>query len=112
MAIGRSPYVWKITDFQENSPYKDYFTYHNTVFVACQVIFEDDMNRFGKKLHTLRKQRGISQTELAASLSVQQSYVGKLERGERIPNVAMLRKIAELFGVSFDQLMNDEVELD
>lgn len=70
------------------------------------------MNRFGEKLRILRKQRGLSQTELAESLDVQQSYVGKLERGERMPNVAMLGKVAALFSVSFDQLMDDAVELD
>jgi transcriptional regulator with XRE-family HTH domain len=35
-----------------------------------------------------------------------------MERGERTPNVAMLLKIAELFNVSFDQLMNDDLEID
>ena len=70
------------------------------------------MNRFGEKLRVLRKQHNLSQTELAESLSVQQSYVGKLERGERMPNVTMLRKVAELFNVSFDKLMDDAVELD
>lgn len=73
---------------------------------------ENDMNRFGEKLRTLRKQRGLSQTELAEILGVQQSYVGKLERGERVPNVTMIRKVAELFNVSFDQLMNDAVGLE
>ena len=73
---------------------------------------ENDMNRFGEKLRTLRKRRGLSQTEMAEILGVQQSYVGKLERGERAPNVTMIRKVAELFNVSFDQLMNDAVGLE
>jgi transcriptional regulator with XRE-family HTH domain len=35
-----------------------------------------------------------------------------LERGEKTPNVAMLGKIAALFQVSFDRLLDDEVEVD
>ena len=70
------------------------------------------MNKFGEKLRTLRKRSGLSQIELAERLNVQQSYIGKLERGERIPNVAMIRNIVELFHVSFDRLMDDNIELD
>jgi transcriptional regulator with XRE-family HTH domain len=70
------------------------------------------MQRFGEKLRSLRRRQGLSQIQLGDKLDVQQSYVGKMERGERTPNVAMLLKIAELFNVSFDQLMNDDLEID
>ncbi len=70
------------------------------------------MKKFGEKLRRLRQRQGLSQTELGQQLGVQQSYVGKLERGEKTPNVAMLGKIAALFQVSFDRLLDDEVEVD
>ena len=70
------------------------------------------MSRIGEKLRTLRKQQGLSQTQLGDHLGVKQSYVGKMERGEKTPNVTMLLKIAKLFNVSFDQLMNDDQEVD
>lgn len=70
------------------------------------------MKKFGEKLRRLRQRHGLSQTELGQQLGVQQSYVGKLERGEKTPNVAMLGKIALLFQISFDQLLDDEVEVD
>ncbi len=70
------------------------------------------MERFGEKLRTLRKQHRLSQTQLGDHLGVKQSYVGKMERGDKTPNVAMLLKIAELFNVSFDKLMNDDLRLD
>jgi transcriptional regulator with XRE-family HTH domain len=69
------------------------------------------MKNFGEKLRILRQRQELSQTELGQQLGVQQSYIGKMERGEKTPNVAMLGKIAELFNVSFDQLMDDDVEL-
>ena len=69
------------------------------------------MKKFGEKLRILRQKQGLSQADLGKQLDVQQSYVGKMERGEKIPNVAMLGKIAELFNVSFDQLMDDSIEV-
>ena len=69
------------------------------------------MKRFGEKLRTLRKRQGLSLRELAPMLGVQYGYVGKMERGERHPNTTMVLKVADIFGVSTDQLMRDEVEL-
>ncbi|MFN8488878.1 MAG: helix-turn-helix transcriptional regulator [Caldilineaceae bacterium] len=69
------------------------------------------MKRFGEKLRLLRQRQGLSQTELGKQLGVQQSYVGKMERGEKLPTAMMLTKIAELFHVSFDQLMDDSIKV-
>ena len=70
------------------------------------------MERFGEKLRTLRTQHGLTLRQLSDMLEVGYSYIGKMERGERIPNVAMLVRIADLFEVSLDKLIRDEVELD
>ncbi len=70
------------------------------------------MNRFGKKLHTLRKRDGLSQKQVSEILGVSESYVWKIEHGQKIPNAAMIIKIARLFEVSTDLLMLDEFELD
>ena len=70
------------------------------------------MEKFGEKLRSLRKQRGLAITELGDMLGVSYSYVGKLERGEKIPNVAMLIKIADVFNISLDNLARDELDLD
>ncbi len=70
------------------------------------------MDKFGAKLRLLRQRRGLSQGELAAMIGVNQTYVGKMERGEKIPNVAMVLKIADVLGVTPNQMMLDNVELD
>lgn len=70
------------------------------------------MKKFGEKLRTLRQQRGLSQNQLGDRLGVTRNYISRMERGEKIPNVAMLLKIARLFDVSLDQLAKDELELD
>jgi transcriptional regulator with XRE-family HTH domain len=71
------------------------------------------MQRFGEKLRFLRTKKEWSMAELADKLEISaRSYIGKLESGEKIPNAAMILKIARLFEVSLDVLMKDELELE
>lgn len=70
------------------------------------------MNRLGEKLRILRQRRGLSQIQLGDMLDVNQTYIGKMERGEKMPNLAMLLKLSRLFNVSADVLIKDELELD
>ena len=71
------------------------------------------MDRFGEKLRTLRKRNGLTLRQLAAMLGhSSHSYVTNLERGERKPSAEMALKIADLFEVTTDQLLRDELEVD
>ncbi len=70
------------------------------------------MRRFGEKLHTLRKQRSLTLRQLGDILGVSDSYIGRMEKGKKIPNVAMVVKISRLFDITTDQLVKDELELD
>lgn len=45
-------------------------------------------------------------------LGVSRVYIVQLEKGQKIPNAAMILKIADIFGVCTDKLMRDELELD
>ncbi|MDM8520317.1 helix-turn-helix transcriptional regulator [Anaerolineales bacterium HSG6] len=69
------------------------------------------MKRFGEKLRTLRQQHGMSQGDVGDMLGVSQRHVSNMERGEKMPHVAMLLKISRIFDVSSDQLIKDELEL-
>ena len=71
------------------------------------------MKRFGKKLRTLRQRRGLTLRELAAMLDLgAHSHLANLETGKNMPTADLILKIAELFDVSTDQLMKDELDLD
>lgn len=70
------------------------------------------MQRFGEKLRTLRMRQGWSMAQLAPTLGVTRAYIGRMERGEKMPNAAMILKIADVFNVSLDHLMRDELDLD
>ncbi|RIK43733.1 MAG: XRE family transcriptional regulator [Chloroflexi bacterium] len=70
------------------------------------------MNRFGEKLRVLRKEKEFTLQQLGDLLQVHHTFVSQLETGKRTPNAAMILKIADLFGVTTDVLMRDELELD
>lgn len=70
------------------------------------------MERFGEKLRALRQRNGLTMRRLADMLGVRDSYISQMETGDKIPNVAMLIKIADIFQVSLDQLARDEREVD
>lgn len=71
------------------------------------------MQRFGEKLRALRKQRGMTLVELARELGyVNNGYLSLIENGKIKPRVEFVVKVANLFQVSTDQLVRDEVEID
>jgi transcriptional regulator with XRE-family HTH domain len=70
------------------------------------------MKRFGEKLRFLRERRGLSQRQLSELLAVHQSFLWGLEQGRKKPSIEMVLKIADLFAVSLDNLMRDELELE
>lgn len=67
---------------------------------------------FGKLLIILRKKNGLSQKELAESLSVSISAVSKWENGKNLPDMMMLSRIADILQVSCDELHNPEKTLE
>ncbi len=71
----------------------------------------DNLNLcFAANLAALRKSAGMTQLELAEKLNYSDKAVSKWERGESIPDIAVLMQIAELFGVTVDYLMTDMSE--
>lgn len=60
---------------------------------------------FAANLRNARKQRNLSQTELARQLFVSTQAVSKWERGEAVPDVTHICRLAQLFGLSTDRLL-------
>jgi transcriptional regulator with XRE-family HTH domain len=58
--------------------------------------------RFGANLRRVREQAGLSQEEVGLRSSVHRTEVGLLERGERIPRIDTLLKIAAGIGVRIE----------
>jgi len=60
---------------------------------------------FGKRLSALRKQKGLSQYELADRLGYSRGQIANYEQGKREPDYETLRKIADFFDVTTDYLL-------
>ena len=60
---------------------------------------------FGKNLKTLREDNDLTQEDLASSLAVSRQAICMWEKGERMPKVSILTKIAKIFGVSLDHII-------
>ena len=63
--------------------------------------------RLGANIVSYRKQQGLTQLGLAEKLNYSDKAVSKWERGESIPDVLTLVQIAELFGVTVNDLLAD-----
>lgn len=63
---------------------------------------------FGDFLYELRKEKGLTQSEVAEKLGVTNKAVSKWETGETFPETAQLLPLSDLFGVTVDELLRGE----
>ena len=63
---------------------------------------------FHEKLQELRKNKGLTQEELAEALYVSRTAVSKWESGRGYPNIESLKDISKFFSVSIDDLLSSE----
>ncbi|MBQ3483769.1 MAG: helix-turn-helix transcriptional regulator [Clostridia bacterium] len=61
-----------------------------------------------RKLQELRKQRGLTQEELARALYVSRTAVSKWESGRGYPSLDSLREIARFFSLTVDELLSGD----
>lgn len=60
---------------------------------------------FSERLKTLRAEKGVRQSELAALIGVRNTAVSMMESGSRSPSVEVLCALADYFDVSLDYLV-------
>ena len=60
------------------------------------------------KLVTLRKQKGLTQMDLAERLNVSRQAISRWEVGTAVPSTDNLKILGELYGVRVDYLLNDQ----
>ena len=66
---------------------------------------------FHSKMIKLRKNKGFTQETFAQEIGVSRQSVYKWESGQSYPEVEKLLKIARTFGVTVDDMLNDEMEV-
>lgn len=63
---------------------------------------------FNEKLQELRKNKGLTQEELAEALYVSRTAISKWESGRGYPNIDSLKEISKFFSVTIDELLSGE----
>jgi transcriptional regulator with XRE-family HTH domain len=62
---------------------------------------------FGAAVRALRTEQGVAQETLANLADIERSHMGKIERGEHMPTLAIILKIARALGCSAADLMTE-----
>ncbi len=65
----------------------------------------------GNNLFQLRKKVGLSQEEVAEKLGVSRQTISKWETDETVPDIYQAKKLAKLYNVSLDDLIEFDVDL-
>ena len=65
---------------------------------------------FGKRLHEIRTERGVSIQKLSDTLELSRNYISQLENGDGNPSLEVLIQIANFFEISTDELLCDYFE--
>ena len=65
---------------------------------------------FGATVREMRLELGLSQEELANSAQVERSHMGKIERGEHLPNLVLILRLAKALSVRPGLLVDQAAE--
>ncbi|MGN1421554.1 MAG: helix-turn-helix domain-containing protein [Eubacterium sp.] len=74
------------------------------------LMAQNNSQQLGKNIAALRKEKGMTQEELAQMLGVSPQAVSKWENLTSCPDIALLPDIAEIFGVTVDELLRSDVQ--
>ncbi|MDM5250986.1 MULTISPECIES: helix-turn-helix transcriptional regulator [unclassified Lysinibacillus] len=65
----------------------------------------------GQKIKQLRSRENLSQEQLANKLNLSSQAISNWERGKSFPDIMNIISLSDIFGVSLDDLLKDDVEL-
>lgn len=69
-----------------------------------------DSLKIGKLIYSLRKDKGLTQRELADKLHLSDRTISKWERGIGIPDISLLKDISKIFNIDIENILNGEKE--
>ncbi|MBC7706221.1 MAG: helix-turn-helix transcriptional regulator [Rhodoferax sp.] len=73
--------------------------------VGATTFEAEPAQAFGAAVRALRTEQGVAQETLAHLADIERSHMGKIERGEHMPTLAIILKIARALGCSAAGLM-------
>jgi transcriptional regulator with XRE-family HTH domain len=63
--------------------------------------------KFGKKIKSLRLEKGLSQEQLAHKANLDRTYIPSIEKGERNVSITVIEKLAIALSVTVKDLFNE-----
>lgn len=69
-----------------------------------------DCSKVGKLILGLRKEKGMTQRQLADAMNISDKAISKWERGLGCPDVSLLRELSEVLGVNIEQILLGNLE--
>jgi transcriptional regulator with XRE-family HTH domain len=63
-----------------------------------------------ERLTLLRKQKGITQKELAEKINYSDKVISKWERGESLPSILVLKELSKFYNIPVNEILNDDTE--
>lgn len=66
--------------------------------------------KFGQRIRSLRKERGMSQERLAEKSGLHNTYIGQIERGEKNPSLESIEKLSKGLDISVAELFETFAE--
>lgn len=69
-----------------------------------------DLEKTGELLSRLRKERGMTQKQVAGRLQISDRTISKWERGAGLPDVSLLKDISALYGVDMEKILEGNLE--
>ena len=67
---------------------------------------KETLKTLGKKVQKLRKEKGLTQEDLAHELGISRVYMGYIEQGRESPSLKLLMKMARKFNVKVEDLFH------
>ena len=74
--------------------------------MAEKSIYSNEYEGVTKRLREARESLGLTQSEVSAKLQKPQSYISKIERGERRVDIVELAKVAKLYKKNVEWFLN------
>jgi transcriptional regulator with XRE-family HTH domain len=68
-----------------------------------------NMKRVGKKISTCRREKNMTQMEIADKLGISFQAVSNWERGETMPDIAKLNELSQLLDIPIDELLDNQI---
>ena len=68
-----------------------------------------DCKKIGQLIYKLRKEKSMTQKQLADTMNISDKAISKWERGQGCPDVSLLPELAQILGVSIDGILSGEI---